>query len=279
MSHIDINRKLPRAIAKEKDGIVLFWVEQLDIAGIHQRGLASLLRCNPKTIAQSVTVTQTPLLEAEALTPQGLRTITLVLESDIPKLLRYIARSKAKAETRDNADDLRDRLAQAGFKLMVMMEVVPDKLAQQAVNHAQEMALIKAKTDLAIAEKDLIEKRELVLALQPLHLADRTLGITTVKEIEVREKVICGDRLINDGSTINKTQLCRRYEFFTKTGKPDYTKLNAFLAANGVADNPDFWDEQMFVRSNKEFRREKISELDDIWHRTRSQLHLGEFLT
>jgi hypothetical protein len=131
MSNIVSNSetKLPRAIARVKDGITLYWVDELGLSGLHQRGLEVLLKCSISTIQNALKgCTGVELLEAEILTPQGLRTVQIIAESDIPRVLRYIARSKSKIETRDRADDIRDRLAAAGFKLAVMLELAPDKL-------------------------------------------------------------------------------------------------------------------------------------------------------
>jgi hypothetical protein len=38
---------VPRATAKEKNGVVLYWIEELSVAGLHINGLAKLLNCNP----------------------------------------------------------------------------------------------------------------------------------------------------------------------------------------------------------------------------------------
>jgi len=149
--------KLPRAIAKEKNGITLYWVEEYGIAGLHQRGLESLLKCSISTIQNALKgCTGIKLLEAEILTQQGLRTVQIITESDIPKVLRYIARSKAKIETRDRADDVRDQLAAAGFKLMTMLEIVPEELAVQSfdrITDKRKIAQTKARIDGIAARK------------------------------------------------------------------------------------------------------------------------------
>jgi hypothetical protein len=149
--------KLPRAIAKEKNGITLYWVEEYGIAGLHQRGLESLLKCSISTIQNALKgCTGIKLLEAEILTQQGLRTVQIITESDIPKVLRYIARSKAKIETRDRADDVRDQLAAAGFKLMTMLEIVPEELAVQSfdrIKDPKKIAQTKARIDGIAARK------------------------------------------------------------------------------------------------------------------------------
>jgi hypothetical protein len=133
------NPQRPRAIAKEKDGIVLYWVEELQVAGLHVQGLAKLLQCGADLVSDTIkrleTVGQVVVLQAETVTTQGLRTVGLVTESDLSKVLRSIERSKAKEETRERAGDVRDQLAAAGFKLMVMLELAPQQLKAQLDAH------------------------------------------------------------------------------------------------------------------------------------------------
>lgn len=132
----DKQRELPRAIAKEKNGIVLYWVEELGIAGLHRKGLARLLDCNSKTVDTFLKDdTLQGLVTAEIVTENGLRTVTLIPETHLSAVLRKIARSKCKEETRDRAMDALEQLAAAGFKLMVMMELAPAELAARAVSH------------------------------------------------------------------------------------------------------------------------------------------------
>ncbi len=123
MNIVPINGdKLPLAIAKEKNGIVLYWIEELGIAGIHQQGIARMLSCSISTVQNAVQgCTGISFLMAETVTPGGLQGVQLISETDLAKLLRHIARSKAKVETRDRADDIRDRLVAAGFKLMLTL--------------------------------------------------------------------------------------------------------------------------------------------------------------
>lgn len=45
--------------------------------------------------------------------------------------------------------------------------------------------------------------------------------------------------VLKDGSTINKTQLCKRYGFITSSRNPDYRKLNSCL--NQISFPPDAW--------------------------------------
>lgn len=185
----NINR--PRAIAKEKDGIVLYWVEELGIAGIHVRGIAQLLECNPKTIASVLAelqaVTQITPFEAEIITSGGIQAVTLVTESDLPRVLRKIERSKAKEETRDRAGDVRDRLAAAGFKLLVMLELAPQQLKAQVSQHVSDLDKALELERLRVRGRELDGSMLTMhgnawLALQGVAVAERETVVTEVVE-------------------------------------------------------------------------------------------------
>jgi len=108
--------KLPRAIAREKDGIVLYWSEDLQREGLSQRGLARLLECNPKTVSAVWDgVTQSSVFEAEVITEGGLQAIKLICGESLTSLLAQIAVSKVAQETKNRAYDLHSKLVQMGY--------------------------------------------------------------------------------------------------------------------------------------------------------------------
>lgn len=281
---------LPRAIAKEKNGIVLYWVEELGLAGVHINGLALLLQCNPKTAKSAIeAVTQITLFEAEIVTEQGLRTVTLLSETDLATVLRYISRSKCKEETRDRADDVRDKLASAGFKLMVMMELAPSELAARAVSHLdKEIELEKTRNEgrkleadkansehqLAIAETNLLSFRHLVTTTMPEVKQKIILGFDIVEKIEYRDRIIQNNQILDDGETVNKTDLCQRYDIKTRNGSPDYKRLNALL--DGAKLPSSAWEETTTIRSNYQLRREYLDNLDRHVLGSSQQMHIGQ---
>jgi hypothetical protein len=119
-------KKLPRAIAKEKGGIVLYWCEDLQREGISQRGLSRLLECNPATIKNFFQgVNQISIFEAEIITEGGIQGVNLVDGEGVADLLLEIIGSKAKAETRNLAKAISKKLTAAGLKLAVMLELAP----------------------------------------------------------------------------------------------------------------------------------------------------------
>jgi hypothetical protein len=266
---------LPRAIAKEKNGIVLYWVEELGVAGLHINGLASLLQCNPKTAKSAIeAVTQITLFDAEMVTEQGLRTVTLLSETDLATVLRYISRSKCKSETRDRADDVRDKLVAAGFKLMVMMELAPAELAARAVSHLDkeiELEQIRNKgRELDVRkselENDTLRFRQSVYDLQRVEVADRIFGVTTIETTKVRDRIVDDSGyILNAANTVSKTELAHRYGFVTKTGNADtktVTKLINEAIASGAISNP--WHDIRVVASSG-FDAELVPILDKFF--------------
>jgi hypothetical protein len=132
-------KKLPRAIAKEKDGIVLYWVEGQKREGINQRGLSRLLECNPKTVAALMScVTETSIFDAEIVTESGGKAVTLIDGEGVADLLLELIGSKAKIETRTLAKIVLKKLTAAGLKLAVMLELAPQQLADQAQAAAKQ---------------------------------------------------------------------------------------------------------------------------------------------
>lgn len=132
----------PRAIAKEKDGVVLYWVEELQVAGIHVRGIMALLGVENSLVSDTVSAlerdTGIELLEAETLTPGGVQGVRLVTENNLGEVLEAISVSKAKVETRKKAISILKKLSAAGFKLLVMLELAPHQLKAQVDQHVSE---------------------------------------------------------------------------------------------------------------------------------------------
>ena len=150
-------KSLPRAIAKEKDGIVMYWVEDAQEGGLHLKGLARLLDCDHGNLGKTIKgVYGIDVLQAETVTDGGLQGVYLYTGQSIAKILRHISRSKANQALRDRADDIRDSLAVAGFKLAVMLELAPRQLADMAIANVPEVELLKLRNEnLALQNKNI----------------------------------------------------------------------------------------------------------------------------
>lgn len=144
---------------------------------------------------------------------------------------------------------------------------------------ASEVELIQLKTDLtrlelqkSQAELALLQKREYITTVLPKPIGDRILGVTEVKEIEYRDRIIKDDDVINNGSTINKTKLCYRYGILTKGGKPDYKRLNQYLERLPL----DAFRISATIQENRELECSFLPALDQIVEKSDRQLWLGE---
>jgi phage anti-repressor protein len=147
---------------------------------------------------------------------------------------------------------------------------------------AEEIEVLKLKREIAQieAQKAAIEDKTLslrhyVVTALPKPTADRILGITEVSTIEYRDRVVKDNQVINDGSTINKTAICKRYGILTKAGSPDFKKLNTFL---GSIELPNAaWEETDVIQTNRELRLEYLEVLDrSLYTVEQRQMWLGE---
>lgn len=193
--------KLPLATAKTKDGVELYWVEELQVAGIHVRGIMQLLQSESDLVHNVITslegVRQITILETETITPGGLQGVRLVTESDLPKVLRKIERSKAKESVRDLAGDIRDKLAAAGFKLLVMMELAPEQLAGQSAQRAkaidgdrvQQLEAEVAELKEAIVRQVIAGSKRSIAGTQPTPMPQTIDSVDELSEVRRRRNL------------------------------------------------------------------------------------------
>lgn len=127
------------------EGWEFYYSTHTQIAAMNIRGVARMLKCNAKTIysiLRSVTFSNVKVVQVP--TMKGIRTVTLILEQDLPKLLNHIIDStRIKNTTRVNAKLVRDSFTEAGFKLMVMLNVAPEVVAITAIEKVEESKAIE----------------------------------------------------------------------------------------------------------------------------------------
>lgn len=83
------------------------------------------------------------------------------------------------------------------------------------------------------------------------------------------------NRVINNGGTINKTDICKRFGILTKNGKPDYPRLNRELESMNLPSSA--WEETDVVQTNRELRREYLEILDRaLYTAEQRQMWMGE---
>ncbi len=135
---------------------------------------------------------------------------------------------------------------------------------------------LRLELQLATAKKELESFRYTITQTCPEPVQQKVLGYQEVTKVEYRDRYFDGNQMINDGSTINKTELCKRYKILTRAGKPDYRKLNALLELTGMNDRSEVWELTAVIQENTQFRREFLPTLDRLIMDAPRQLWLGE---
>ena len=129
-----------------------------------------------------------------------------------------------------------------------------------------EIRLREAEADAARSQQRLLDTRQFIVTALPETVQQKILGFTEVKKIEYVDRVIKDDDLVRDGSTVTKTALCERLRFFTKSGKPDFKRLNQFLVACQLPESA--WQLTASLRENLELTVEAAQEVERRWFAT-----------
>jgi hypothetical protein len=194
---------------------------------------------------------------------------TEIVDYELSRLACYTVAMNADPEKEMVA------LAQGYFAIKTRQaEVIIPAQNERLLDLELELQLVKAKTDCYLSEQKLIDTRHLITTTLPEPLQQKILGYQVVERVEYRDRVIRSGQVINDGSTLNKTELCSRYGFL-KNGKPDYKRLNSYLDRLNLPRQ--MWSEVDAVRTNLEFKCEHLLELDRaIYSADERQLWVGE---
>lgn len=126
-----------------------------------------------------------------------------------------------------------------------------------------EIQLRNAETNSAHAQKALLDTRNYIVTALPESAQQKILGYSEVVKVEYRDRVIQNEDLVRDGSTVNKTTLCKRLGFYTKGGKPDYKRLNQFLVACNLPESA--WQLTAAIQENLELTTEAAREVERRW--------------
>lgn len=121
-------------LVRKEDGSEFYYSSKTGKTAMSISGFARLVRCSPATISTLIVRLELGK-EHQMYTQQGVRSVRLLMEDDLPKVFEAIASSKMKKETKANAAKVSARFIQAGFRLMVMLEVAPEEVAKEAINH------------------------------------------------------------------------------------------------------------------------------------------------
>lgn len=127
----------------------------------------------------------------------------------------------------------------------------------------------KSQADLALTNL-----RYTITQTCPEPVQQKVFGYQYVEKIEYRDRIIKDDELINDGGTLTKTELCRRYGILTRAGKPDFKRLNGKLQSLDL--DGDAWEKTPYIQESYQFKREYLPTLDRLMVGGDRQLNLGE---
>jgi hypothetical protein len=127
----------------------------------------------------------------------------------------------------------------------------------------KETAIAQAKQ----ADLSLVQFRHTVVTLCDDVVQQKVLGYSEVTKVEYRDRIIKDDDIVNNGSTVTKSELCKRLGLM-RHGKPDYKTLNHYIDDSGLKDNPDAWQMSAYIQENEQLKREYIGQLDDYYRRS-----------
>jgi hypothetical protein len=136
---------------------------------------------------------------------------------------------------------------------------------------------LQLRKDILTLEDKTLSLRHYVVTALPKAVADRILGVTEITNTITKE-VVVNDRgqILGHvpGESYNKTELCHRYGILTRTGKPDYKQLNAYL--EGLALPNEAWEDRQVVAHNAQLKAEYLGQLDRLLGKTDRQQWIGE---
>lgn len=141
------------SLVRKEDGSEFYYSTKSCKTAISIRGLARLVGCDAKTVHNAIKSLETRcevnwLKTAEMYTPQGVQGVKLILEEGLPEVLEELTQGRKTAKTKEAAANILKKLAHAGFRLMVLMEVAPEVVAKEAIANIDDP--IKAR-DVAVS--------------------------------------------------------------------------------------------------------------------------------
>ena len=137
-----------------------------------------------------------------------------------------------------------------------------------------KLALAHAEKEKAIAEKNLLDTRNYIVTALPEPMQQKILGYQMVEKKIVEKVIYKEDEFIRNDSTVNKTHLCKRYGILTKSGSPDYRRLNKILESANLPSSA--WQEIKDIQTNKELKIEYLNILDKLVIDDSRQLWIAE---
>lgn len=163
-----------------------------------------------------------------------------------------------------------ERVVECKMKLVQAFKEARKVISQQG-DRIRELEL---EIELRKTEQKLLDTRNTIVQTCPEPVQQKILGYQVVEVTKYRDRVILEDEIIRAGDTLTKTELCRRYGYLTRNGKPDYRRLNHALSMCQLPS--EAWKLTAAIRENSELREEYLEDLDRQIIPANRQLFLGE---
>ena len=154
-------------------------------------------------------------------------------------------------------------------------------VGQVSPEFAQNIEILKLKIELAkqeaikaTADEATISIRQFVATTCPEAVQQKILGYSVVEKIEYRDRIIHNNEIIRSGSTINKTEMCRRLGLTTRNGSSNYKALNRFLESSRLPS--EAWELTATIRENEELKAEYWPEVQSRFLNGDRNYNIGE---
>jgi hypothetical protein len=168
---------------------------------------------------------------------------------------------------------------QAKAKWDLTKQIAPQVANEVEMMHMRiELARIEAQKEFAIAQAkqadlQLVQFRHTIVSTTPEYVQQKVLGFSIVEKVETRDRILNeSGYILNDGSTVTKKDLCKRLGFISKSGAPDYKRLNHYLdKLPHIA-----FEDVATIQENRQLRRDWIAELERVVNDSDRQRWIGE---
>ncbi|MGV2830589.1 hypothetical protein [Myxosarcina sp. GI1(2024)] len=149
-------------LIRKEDGAEFYYSTHTDKTALTYNSLSRFLGCSASTVSRLCNKLSSSgaisIKKAEMYTEYGLKTVALIVEDDLPKILSSLATGRANKKTKQTAIALQEKLAQAGFRLMVLMEVAPELVAKEAISNIESPETAESVTDHAIQHEKYLKR-------------------------------------------------------------------------------------------------------------------------
>ncbi len=179
----------------------------------------------------------------------------------------------------EEGEAIRDYFIDAEKKWRLVQQFAP-QVANEVELMAMKIELAKLEAQKALAEaqklqseNQILQFRHFVSTALPEFQQQKILGYELVEKVDYRDRVVNeSGYVLNDGSTITKKDLCKRLGFLSKSGAPDYKRLNHYLdKLPHIA-----FEDVAIIQENRQLRRDWIAELERMVNDSSRQKWIGE---